>query len=145
MKEFAPGIKTRTYSILPKRKKEIWEFVIQKHLADKSGLHYDIRFGDPKKNIGYSFVSKKYPLTDKKTLAIQTFDHSLPYFDFEGKIKKGYGKGLVKKILRTKIEIEKSSPKRLIFSLDGQKYGLINTKDKNWLLFKLKDSNVEKN
>lgn len=73
------------------------KFVIHEHHAVKAGLHYDLRL--EKDNVLKSWASKKIPkLIDDPSLKIIIFqqpDHNISWFDFEGKIDDGYGKGNV--------------------------------------------------
>lgn len=140
-KDFAPGLPIKNKITPPSQKKnKTWEFVIQKHLTNRAGLHYDVRLGDPSTGIGHSFVVKIPPKKiGDKVLAVQTSDHRIPYFDFKGKIKSGYGAGKVSTHTRQKVKLHESSPKKVSFSLDDEsKHTLINIGDKNWLFIKSK-------
>lgn len=140
-KDFAPGLPVKNkISDIPEKENKTWEFVIQKHLANRAGLHYDVRLGDPSTGIGHSFVVKTPPKKiGDKILAVQTSDHRIPYFDFKGKIKSGYGAGKVSTYVRQKIKLHSSSPKKISFSLDDKsKHTLIHIDDKNWLMIKSK-------
>src|SRR5437016_3238842 len=110
MDDFAPGLPSREdYGDLSKLKPgQIHDLVVQLHLAQRSGKHFDYRIGS--KNTGlYSWATKK-ELTkpgEKRGLFHQPL-HSYEYKDFQGDIKEGYGKGSVKlhelgKVLITKV------------------------------------------
>lgn len=121
---------------IPDAKNRIFEFVIQKHLADRSGRHFDWRFGDPESKIGHSFVTRKDPpKSGERVLAKQTKDHTIPWFDFQGRIDEGYGKGLVKRYIRDKARIISADKNKVTFSIgDKTRHSLIRMKDDNWLL-----------
>jgi hypothetical protein len=138
MKEFAPGIPYhKGISEIPEKSNKVFEYAVQKHLADRAGLHYDVRLGDPKTGIGHSFVVRTMPKPGEKILAHHTIDHVIPYFDFTGKIKKGYGKGTVRRHSRGQVTIKSSSPDKITYlthDKNPKKYSLIHTKDKKWLM-----------
>src|SRR3989344_1269589 len=118
-------------------------FVIHEHNA--TNLHWDLRLemGGFLKSWA---IPKQPPLTKGiKRLAVQTEDHLRSYATFEGEIKEGYGKGLVKIWDKGKYKIEEKTGDKLVFDLQGFKlkgrYCLIHAKlggdEKNWLFFKL--------
>ena len=112
------GIPDRTVSTNPRQTSfEIWEGAIQHHYAERAGDHYDLRIGDPKTGIAHSWMIRSIPGPGEKVLAVKQPDHSLVYMDYKGKIKKGYGKGEVKRVFRDKIEILKSEPGKISFNL----------------------------
>ncbi len=119
-------------------------FVIQEHKS--KNLHYDFRLelGGALK----SWAVPKIPLMAKgmKRLAIQVEDHAKSYANFQGEIKEGYGKGIVKIWDNGNFSLEKRTPKEIIFNLQGKRlkgrYALIKTNfgsqpEKTWLLTKL--------
>ncbi len=71
------------------------KFIIHEHRADKVGLHYDIRL--ERDGVFKSWACRYFPELNsskkKKILIIGTPDHQLEWFNFEGEISKGYGKG----------------------------------------------------
>ncbi len=119
-------------------------FVIHEHHARK--LHWDFRLesGGALK----SWAIPKIPPMRQgiKRLAIQVDDHTLSYGNFEGEIKEGYGKGIVKIWDKGNYRLEEKTPTKIVFVLQGRrlkgKYALIKTnfegKENSWLLMKLK-------
>ena len=132
------SVKTPLPSALPTT---TWEFVIQRHVADKAGEHFDLRLGP-----GFSWAGRRLPEPGGKELFIRQPDHSPDYFDFEGKIEEGYGKGTVSQEARGKVEVVKSEPTKVTFHFyDGTKtvkYTLLNLSGDDWLL--INHTNVSK-
>ena len=116
-------------------------FVVQKHKA--THLHYDFRLeldGALK-----SWAVPKEPPTEPgiRRLAVAVEDHPVDYISFEGTIPKGeYGAGTVQIWDRGTFDLKERTEKALSFILHGNKlqgdYRLVNFKEKNWLLFRVK-------
>lgn len=116
-------------------------FVVQKHKA--THLHYDFRLeldGALK-----SWAVPKEPPTEPgiRRLAVAVEDHPVDYISFEGTIPKGeYGAGTVRIWDRGTFDLKERTEKVLSFILHGNKlqgdYRLVNFKEKNWLLFRVK-------
>ena len=111
------------------------KFVVQNHMADRAGPHFDVRLG---KDSLFSWASRKgLPLPGEKRLFIQQPLHSPDYADFQGKIDSGYGKGTVKTYESGSAVVTKAGPDKLNFTLLHRKFpeqfSLIRTKDKDWL------------
>lgn len=126
------------------------KYSIQEHNA--SHLHWDLRLENKGVLLSWAIPKSPTELKNKKTkrLAIQTEDHPLEYWNFEGEIPKGnYGAGKVKIWDKGSYELISKSPKKIEFKLSGKKlkgsYVLVKTnygktdeqKKKSWLLFKV--------
>jgi hypothetical protein len=139
---FAPGIPfNKTQSVIRKiETPENFEYVLHKHDAIRAQTHYDLRLGDPKNKKGLSWVLKnglpKNP--GDRVLAIRTVDHVIPYFDFSGKIKSGYGAGKVDIADRAKVEVLESRPDFVRFTTLHNKfpreYFLKQLNGKEWVM-----------
>lgn len=72
-------------------------FIVHKHLADRAGLHYDLRL--EKDGVLISWATRKLDdLVNNKIQKIMLFrqpDHDMDWIDWKGKIESGYGKGRV--------------------------------------------------
>jgi len=90
-------------------------FVIQKHLAERAGPHFDMRMGPDQGNKPtlLSWALRKLPeMPGEKRMAFQQPLHTGAYANFKGKIVSGYGKGTVEthdngSVLVTKVEPDK--------------------------------------
>ena len=118
---------------------ESWEFVVHDHKAERAGRHFDLRIGDPKTGHGHSWAMRSWPEKpgDKKLAVIQS-THSIPYFEWSGKIESGYGAGDVAIADRRKVQIIKSTPSQIDFAPGPKElYTLLRTSardGKAWLL-----------
>lgn len=137
--EFAPGIPNKDdYGSLDWIKPgDKLTLVVQKHLADRAGPHYDIRLGNQDYGL-LSWASRKgLPQVGQKVLAIRQPRHTFEYKDFAGIISQGYGKGEVVKEMELPVFVTKISPKSIHFSTADQRpqrFVLLATDDKNYLL-----------
>jgi len=93
---------------------EVLKWVVQRHLAQKAGPHYDVRLGrEGGEPSLYSWATRKeLPEPGKKIMLYQQPLHRGQYAEFEGNIEEGYGKGTVKKhdygsVIVTKAERDK--------------------------------------
>ncbi len=137
---FAPGIfdKTNKPELPTFQNSQMFEFVVQEHLANKAGRHLDLRLGDPKTGQGYSWAGRYWPANGDKVLMVYQPVHDLDYFDFAGKIESGYGAGTVNIVKRGKAEIIHSEPGKITFYTyenagSPSKYTLIRTSGDQWV------------
>ena len=72
--------------------------VRQRHDAARAGVHEDFRIGTPAGL--YSWAVPKFipEVENLKRLAVQQPVHQWDYKDFQGRLGRGYGKGLVSKL-----------------------------------------------
>jgi hypothetical protein len=102
------------------------------HLADRAGLHTDLRLGNAALGLMSWALPKGLPAYGEKRLAVPQPVHDYDYKDFTGVIPEGYGKGTVLPGLAGNALITKNTPEKLDFSLiDKQRperYSLITTK-----------------
>ena len=118
-----------------------WQFALQKHEADVRGLHYDLRLGDSNTGHGHSWALSEdgLPKPGESTWAIGQPTHTIPYFDFQGKIPTGYGAGKVTLPIRTQAEIRNARPGHISFNLytgkGPQEFTLHEIHDGKWKLY----------
>ena len=138
MTEFAPGIPDKNVYV-PISQKGRTRLIIQKHIADKAGKHFDMRLRGPG-GIAHSWVIKSLPGERDKILAIQQPTHTSKYMNFQGKIESGYGAGTVKKVYDEKIRILHADNNKIKMVLPEGTFTMIKPKnfgnDKNWLMIK---------
>ncbi len=120
---------------------EEMSFVIQEHHA--TNLHWDFRLEHDGVLVSWA-VPKGVPAkSGTNRLAVQTEDHPLDYRTFSGTIPKGqYGGGRVEIFDTGSYVPIKWERGKLVFELRGERirgqYALINTKDDQWLMHKIK-------
>jgi len=126
-REFAPGLpdprRFGRVTALPLNKP--LRFVIQKHLAQRAGPHFDIRFGPDQghKPTLLSWAARKLPeQPGEKRMAFQQPLHTGAYADFEGEIVSGYGKGTVKTHDKGQIIVTKVTPDKINFAVIHKKH-----------------------
>jgi hypothetical protein len=138
-KLFAPGIPlTKKKRNLPKNlKAKDTSFVLQRHLAERAGEHYDLRITDGKHAYSWA-IRKGLPSLDKTHLAIRQPDHLPSYMTFKGNIPKGYGKGKVKIDDAGEVNVIDSSPRKIKFAITEkatpEEYLMVNISDDKWLI-----------
>ncbi len=126
-REFAPGLPdpTRFGRVASLPTLRPLQYVIQRHLAERAGPHFDIRFGP---NGGtrptlLSWAGRKLPEEPgQKTLAFRQPLHTGQYANFEGEIVSGYGKGTVKTHDKGKILVTKVTPDKINFVVIHKKH-----------------------
>jgi hypothetical protein len=131
------------YSKLPVN--QLIDYVVQKHKADRAGLHTDLRFGNKDTGLLSWAVRKGMPQVGQKHLAVQQPVHDHAYKDFQGKIESGYGKGEVTTDDKGEVLVTRSSPNALHFTVahkgTPERFVLVKTnqgKDgRGWLLMNL--------
>ncbi len=119
-KEYAPGIPSKeTHHPLPTvSSPKTWEFGVHEHHAEKRGLHYDLRLGDPETGHAHSWaLPAKWPAPGEKLWAIHQPTHTVRYMDFEGTIPAGYGAGKVALKDRDKTEVTNAKPGYVSFNV----------------------------
>jgi len=139
MKEYAPGLpNSKITTPVPLSTYKTWDYTIQKHQADKAGLHYDLRIASPA-GVAHSWATRNLPVPGQKVLAVEQPDHTVEYMKFSGNLKGGYGKGRVDVIEAGKMEVLESSSGKIVFNIykgaDTQRYVLLRTNGKNWLFY----------
>ena len=74
------------------------KFLIHDHLADRVGQHYDLRIEHKGKLESWAgrYIPELIEGKKSKILIILQPVHDLSWFDWEGQIEDGYGKGRVK-------------------------------------------------
>ncbi len=124
------------------------QFVIQLH--DASNLHFDLRLEYDGVLLSWA-IPKCIPQTEEeKRLAIRTEDHPVKYLNFEGKIPEHeYGGGEMWVFDRGTYRMIKKGDKKLQFELKGKyfknQYNLVNTREDQWLISRVKSVNTEHN
>lgn len=123
--QFAPGIKSKEDygDIETLSPGQISKLIVQKHLAERAGKHYDVRIGNEEVGL-ISFSTKKEPFpppgSKEKRLFIRQPLHDYEYKDFEGEISEGYGKGKVEKVSEEDVLISEVGRNKLIFTTLGR-------------------------
>lgn len=119
-------------------------FVIQKHDADKAGLHFDLRLeNDNGTMTSFAIPKHKLPTDGERLFAQQTEDHPIAYNKFKGEISEGYGKGDVKIHDSGTYELVEWKRDTIKFKLKGSKekgaYTLHKTDGKKWIIMRMKE------
>lgn len=72
------------------------KFVIHEHDAKTAGLHWDLRIKRGSRLKSWAIPKHRVPEKHERLFAAETPDHSLVWYDYQGTIDDGYGKGTVK-------------------------------------------------
>ena len=128
------------------------KFIIVRHDAKRAGVHHDLRFVKPDKDVWMSFAVRKGIPTNlgTKVLAVRTHDHSTEEALFLGTIETGYGAGKLTKFDDGACDILKFSPSHIIINFHGKKikgtYHILSTgvasrkfNENSFMLFKGKE------
>ena len=124
--DFAPGIpdpqRFGDAREIPPGK--LLQYVVQRHLAERAGPHYDVRFGErgPASRLMSFATKKELPLPGEKRMLFQQPLHRGQYAQFEGEITSGYGKGTVKKHDSGSVIVTKAEPNKIQFIVSHKKY-----------------------
>jgi hypothetical protein len=124
---------------------QLIDWVVQRHLAERAGEHYDVRLGTPNLGLLSWAVRKGLPAHGQKHLAIQQPVHSHSYKDFQGTIARGYGKGDVFTHDKGQALITRTSSNAVHFTVahkgNPERFVLVKTGQgrdgKGWLLINL--------
>jgi hypothetical protein len=84
------------------------DFILHKHVADRAGLHYDLRIKRLDRNtvISFAIPNADIPTGIKKSLLVTNFEHGPEWTKIKTlKIEKGYGKGDISTIQQGSMEI----------------------------------------
>ena len=115
---------------------------LHQHMADRAGLHWDLRILAPNGRVqSFAIPKHKVPEGNTRVLAIQTHESGLEALSFQGVIDDGYGKGEIRILQRTDIQLLEYSPQKIQFIVEQGsplcgKYYLVKTKDKEWIFGK---------
>jgi bifunctional non-homologous end joining protein LigD len=115
-------------------------FVIQKHAAERAGLHYDLRLERDGTLVSWA-VRKGLPtVPGERRFAARTEDHPMQYLDFEARIPSGqYGGGEMRIFDKGTYEAPEWEPNKMTVRLNGERvkgeYHIVQTKQ-GWLIFR---------
>lgn len=125
-RDFAPGLpdKKRFGSVEEIPPGKLLQYVVQRHLAERAGPHYDVRIGGgPPGRELYSWATKKeLPQPGGKIMLYQQPLHRGSYAHFEGTLHHGYGKGTVKTHDKGSVIVTKADPDKISFVVAHKKY-----------------------
>ena len=83
-------------------------------MPEGAGKHYDLRIGNP--SIGLLSWAVKKDMFASPTPIFRQPVHFFSYKDFEGRIRKGYGKGRVKKLKEEQVLLTRNQNGKLSFT-----------------------------
>lgn len=97
--------------------KQLLDYVVQRHEAERAKLHYDLRLGNKDLGMLSWAVRKGMPTPGGKHLAVEQPVHSHDYKDFQGRIESGYGKGDVSTHDKGEVLVTKAGPNNVSFTV----------------------------
>ncbi len=121
-------------------------FVVIKHEAKKAGLHRDLRLEMPSGKFRSFALRKGIPKGDERHLAVEVSEHNRKEALFKGKIKEGYGAGILSIEDKGGYKLNKQTSDEIKFNLMGKRYhgGFVLIKFKKepnqWLLLRTKQT-----
>ena len=118
---------------------DLLDLIVQEHRARRAGTHFDVRLGDPDREL-FSWATRK-GLPDVPGRAHQLFRqplHTYGYKDFEGEIPEGYGAGTVKKVLEQKVLTTRSDEGGISFTGPKGDRFRFTKQNGNWIVTKAK-------
>ncbi len=121
-------------------------FVVHRHHASR--LHYDLRLEQDGVLKSWAVPKGMPPRPGVKRLAVQTEDHPMKYLTFEGSIpKEEYGGGDMWIYALGKYQFTKEKKDAMYFRLESPalsgEYRMYQIKDKEWLLEKIEQPQVD--
>jgi superfamily II DNA or RNA helicase len=103
---------------------KLLQYVVQRHEAERAGLHHDVRFGEfgPASDL-YSWATKKeLPEPGGRIMLYRQPIHKGQYADFEGMLHSGYGKGVVKTKDRGTVVVTHADENKIKFVMTHRKF-----------------------
>lgn len=103
---------------------KLLQYVVQRHLAERAGPHYDVRMGGgPPGSELFSWATKKeLPGPGGKVMLFQQPLHRGQYAHFEGTLHSGYGKGTVKTHDKGSVIVTHADPNKISFVMAHRKF-----------------------